>query len=66
MSNQELEKKYSEAELRDALEAVLGFSIVNLLKEPRAVSKKSISITDLQTDIRYLMDTIKHNGIPGD
>jgi hypothetical protein len=46
----ELETKYPEKDLREAVEATLGWSILHLIKKDRP-----ISLSDLQTDLRDAM-----------
>lgn len=52
-----LEDKYGIDLLKEALKALLGYSIVHLIKE----DDRPISITDLQTDLKYLIKEAKEN-----
>jgi hypothetical protein len=49
-SNKELEAKFGEANLRAAVENIVGWSVVQLIKRDR-----SIALTDLQTDLRDMI-----------
>jgi hypothetical protein len=59
LSAEELRKKYDEHQLKEAMEALVGSSITGLLETENAISTHYISITDLQTDLRALVLTIK-------
>jgi len=59
LSDEDLIAKYNENQLKEAIQALLGSSITDLLKTENAISKHRVSITDLQTDLRYLVITIK-------
>ena len=50
-----LDKKYDEQKLKAAIESILGWSVVHLLKSDRSISK-----TDLQTDIFEFIDALKY------
>ena len=50
-----LDKKYKEQELKAAIESILGWSVVHLIKEDRSISK-----TDLQTDLSVFKEVLKN------
>ena len=50
-TNKELEEKFGETNLRGAVENILGWSVVQLIKRDR-----SIALSDLQTDLRGLIE----------
>jgi hypothetical protein len=54
LTGTELDKKYDEKELKAAMESIMGWSVVHLIKEDRSISK-----TDLHTDMIVLIEALK-------
>jgi len=57
-TNKELEARFGETNLRSAVENIVGWSVVQLIKRD-----KSISLSDLQTDLRGMIEECSNMGV---
>jgi hypothetical protein len=57
-TNKELEAKFGEDNLCSAVGNILGWSVCQLVKNEKEPPAARISLTDLQTDLRDMIDEI--------